>query len=615
MNVRKKLGKIKYFVFLVAVGAIMYFATNAVPVAESVAVPAQDGSAQLGSFDFEKRLALISGWASYPDFLFTPKDFRSDQAGAPVEFTNQHAETAQTGTHRLLLHLPVGKTYGVTFRSIDYATRVFIDGREIGNAGTVGASAQETTPRTEQLTFYFTAESAETEIVLQYANFVHKDGGRPPELTVGNPQNIMRLTQKTVFTGAIQTGVLFMAFLHHIGIFFLYGRRREVLYFALVCLLFALRTPILVPMFFPNYNWQVAIRMEYLGIFTASMFLALFFERLFPELMNRKVLWSAAALLAIYDVIIAVTPPAFFSRLLIFYQPVCVLTVFYVTVRLGMSLKNARVQNLLAFVGIFLFAVMMVNDALALNNLPNLGSENLMPTGTVIFMLAYMIILGVEAADKERGLQLQKLATENQLALQAGRYEQLAESVEHARMARHDLRHHLSVIHGYLNMDDKSGLEKYLSNYTVSLPKDDEPPVCQNLAVDAVVRHYLSRAKAAGAALNVQLDLSQNTGIPDAELSIVFGNIFENAARAVERQTAGQKYINARCETDAGKIVLVVDNSMNPNEKRREGVGLRSVEAVAERCGGGVLFEQSAGVFQSSVQLNIRGSESIRRLG
>jgi sensor histidine kinase regulating citrate/malate metabolism len=207
-----------------------------------------------------------------------------------------------------------------------------------------------------------------------------------------------------------------------------------------------------------------------------------------------------------------------------------------------------------------------------------------------------MVMDGARRARREAELQAG-------LALQAGRYEQLAEGIARTRQARHDLRHHLSVINAYIEKNDRAELETYLREYMERLPEEDEPPVCQNLAVDAVVRHYLARARAAGAEVDVRLTLPQNAGVAGADLCVVFGNVFENAALAVERQTAGQKYLKARCETSGGKIVLTVDNSTNPREKSVPGVGQESVRAVALRLGGTVRFTQDAGVYQTSVML------------
>ena len=598
------LDKIKYFIFLIMVGAMIYFITAAVPIADIVEIEAKSGTASFENANLKAYIANVSKWDSYPDKLYYPADFAAGTEGAPVIFSDELEQSSQFGTHRILLALPVGETYGITFRSIDYATRVFIDGKEISNTGTVGASAETTEPRTDRLYFYTTPKNDKTEIILQYANFVHNEGGRPPALSIGSVENIMRMIKADIFSNTILAGVLFAAFLYHLGVFILYRKKREFLYFALTCLLFALRANLIAAMFFPNYNWHAAIKVEYIVVFTAAMFLALLFQRLYPRYMNKKVLWSVAALLCTYNLLIAFTSPMFFSQLLIFFQLLCAAALVYVIVNLGiMASKAPKIQNVLAFTGAFIFMTTAVSDILALNNLPNLGSNNLMPTGAVIFMLVYMISLSTETAEREKELEISRLRTENQLSLQMNRYEQIVENIEKARQARHDLRHHLSVISAYAENDNHENLKKYLADYLGGLPESEEPPFCQNHAVDAVLRHYLSRARAAGAEINVRINLPQRVGIPNSDLCIVFGNIFENAAKAMERQTVGRKYIKAICESDDGKIVLTVDNSTNIGEKPRNGLGLKSVEAVTKKSDGGVLFEQGSGVYQSSIML------------
>ena len=597
------LDKLKHVAFLLAVGALIYIITIAVPVADNVNITAVDGTADLTTYDMAQNIAQISGWESYPNKLYTPQDFAGNKTDIPVTFNDTLEQTAKTGTHRLRLKLPAGETYGITFRSLDFATKVYIDGREVGGAGVVGETAQTSTPRNNRLYYFITPQSNEVEIILQYANFVHKEGGRPTTFSVSSAANIMRMTKKDIFSNTLLAGILFSAFLYHIGIFILQRKRREFLYFALMCLLFALRADLIAAMFFPLYNWTIAIKAEYIIIFGAAISVALLFQRLYPSNTNKNVLRTVAGLLGAYILLIIVTPPIFSASLIPFVQVLCAAALCYVLIRLVcMVIKSTRIQDMLAFFGMLLFTLTAVNDILALNNLPHLGN-NLMPTGMVIFILSYMIILSTETAQKEREMLLARVQAENQLALQTRRYETIVADIERTQQARHDLRHHLSVVSAYVEKGDNATLKRYLTDYLGGLPETEEPPFCQNHAVDAVVRHYLSRARTAGAELDIHLKLPQHTGIPDADLCVVFGNIFENAAKAIERQKDGRKYIKAICKTDADKLVLTVDNSTSIGEKQRGGVGLGSVETVANKHDGGAKFERGAGVFRSSVML------------
>ena len=222
-------------------------------------------------------------------------------------------------------------------------------------------------------------------------------------------------------------------------------------------------------------------------------------------------------------------------------------------------------------------------------------------------LITYVVTLNtaLDAAKRAR-LESDMAGMERQLTLQAQGYEQLTENIERMRAARHDLRHHLSVMTAYVEKGDREGLEEYLEDYRRSVPDEAEPPVCENYAVDVVVRHYLAQAAQAGARLDVKLALPMNAGVPDADLCIVFGNLFENAALAVARQSAGDKFIAARCSCGDGRIVLTVDNSTGPTPPGRGGVGQASVRAVAQRYAGSARFEWNAGVYQSSVLLSIQ---------
>ncbi len=226
------------------------------------------------------------------------------------------------------------------------------------------------------------------------------------------------------------------------------------------------------------------------------------------------------------------------------------------------------------------------------------------------FVIYYFLMrTALEAAQYAR-MEADMRSMEQQLALQARSYDQLTQRIEATRAARHDLRHHLAAMAAYIDHDDKEGLRAYLEDYRESLGDESEPPVCGNYAVDVVTRHYLAMARAAGAELDVKLELPQAAGIPDSDLCIVFGNLFENAALAVSRQAAGPRFLTARCMVENGHIVLTVDNStdpaaMLPPKALERGVGQTSVAAVADKYGGGTEFTLEGHVYRASVLLNI----------
>ncbi len=116
------------------------------------------------------------------------------------------------------------------------------------------------------------------------------------------------------------------------------------------------------------------------------------------------------------------------------------------------------------------------------------------------------------------------------------------------------------------------------------------------------MKHYLSQAARAGVRLDVKLGLPHRAGVPDTELCVVFGNIFENAATNAAAAGEGA-YLHARCETGERDIVLTVENSIGRLAPHGEGLGLRNVEAAVKKRGGTARFEAKGTVYFSRVLL------------
>lgn len=229
-----------------------------------------------------------------------------------------------------------------------------------------------------------------------------------------------------------------------------------------------------------------------------------------------------------------------------------------------------------------------------------------------IGVAAYVVTLTTTVSIvKSTRLELSVFAMEQQLARQSQRFDQLQQSIEQARSSRHDLRHHLAVLEKYTQEKDLDGLQEYLREYLSYLPKDNEQPFCQNFAIDVLARNYLSQAQEAGTELDIKIGLPQQLTIPDSQLCIVFGNIFENALHACRKQKTGKKIIRVRCVTEDNQLILAVDNSTDPMQRIDPGIGLSSVKAVVEKYNGTLDYQVTDGIFQTSVMMFIPPSKEV----
>ena len=238
------------------------------------------------------------------------------------------------------------------------------------------------------------------------------------------------------------------------------------------------------------------------------------------------------------------------------------------------------------------------------------------------FFIHYAITTMIIQTDKSNKLAKNIAIVEHQLELQGEYYQSLRSHISEVMAARHDLRHHLTVIRSYVDLDDKEQINAYLNENIRSLPIDDEGlMLCENFAVNSILRYYINMAKNKGINTETYLDMPSNLGINNNDLCIIFGNCMENAIEACARLSDG-KFIKISSKMVGSMLAITIDNSFDGNVKQDgdtflslkregEGIGISSVKAVSQKYGGTARFEPKDFVFQVSVLLRCNTESSL----
>lgn len=211
------------------------------------------------------------------------------------------------------------------------------------------------------------------------------------------------------------------------------------------------------------------------------------------------------------------------------------------------------------------------------------------------------------------------------LDLRTMQLEHMNERIDEVRRARHDLRQHFASISALAAAGDIDGILAYLGERGASVPSEGAISYCANPALNAIVVLYADRAIAAGAQVDVEMRLPERAGVSQADLSVVLGNLLENAVEELEgaagrecAATNGDRaaFLRVRAVSDPGGTLFVtVDNALfSPVQQEHDGafrstkhegmgIGTESVSAIARRLGGVARFEHDDEAFHASVML------------
>ena len=115
----------------------------------------------------------------------------------------------------------------------------------------------------------------------------------------------------------------------------------------------------------------------------------------------------------------------------------------------------------------------------------------------------------------------------------------LQEKIADARRAKHDVRHHISLMQEYVRNKQYGELEKYLNSYQQSLPDDTLISFCENKTVNAVMLYFAQVAKNEDIDYDVKAVIPENISVDETDLSVLFGNLIENATDACREASRG----------------------------------------------------------------------------
>ena len=230
----------------------------------------------------------------------------------------------------------------------------------------------------------------------------------------------------------------------------------------------------------------------------------------------------------------------------------------------------------------------------------------------LVLLLWFSAVFFWMANSLNRNARLQR---ENQLLLmQQQRYENLKASIEEARQARHDMRHHFLQISALAEEGDLEKIKAYVSSAVSRIPSLDMG-LCENRAVDSVVSFYCAQARREGIPIQTELDLPEEIPTNEMDTCLVLANLLENALEASLKTEQDRRYIRLKAYLHGDKLLLIETenaydgeirerNGVFQSRKRKgSGIGLQSVRHIAEQSGGASSFEYSDGIFRAKLML------------
>ncbi len=568
---------------------------------------------------------LIREWMLYPDVLLTPGEVY-DYSGYRTygDIGGKTDGEWDRMTYRLTLLLPeTVREYAVELPEIFSACRMYVNDRMVLE---LGDPAEETYREGIQNRVVTFSASGVTELLIASADRSGVLAGMTYPPAIGTPEAIFAMREGRlllhggfVLTALLGTGISLL--------FLMKGDWKRGLLSALLCLCAAVVSgyPLLHGRFVTGVQpWYTIEPAGYYGLLLLSLFL---YGGTCGLSWKRQVLTALPCLLGFLLTLFrfgaaSILPSetaALFSVVsagLKFYTAGCLagLAVY------GIRKEQCRSGTLLC--GAAALAVCLVCDRLFPVYEPIYGGW-FGEIGGILLAVVLTAVLWMDAAEAYRQrmqYEASVLRLEQRLAIQKEHYMQLAAQVRLAREAGHDLRHHLRVLRQYAEEEDWKHLTEYLNDYEPHIRERGVQQYSEHPAADAVLSYYAAAAERLNAVYDVRFAVPADLTVPDDELCILLGNLLENAVQALEAQMYGERRLYLRGDIQDRKLRLVLDNTFSGNVREKDGrflsvkrpgygLGISSINTIAEKYGGMTSFGATGNQFHSLILIPLKNPQ------
>ncbi|GAA0287082.1 diguanylate cyclase (GGDEF)-like protein [Gracilibacillus halotolerans] len=364
---------------------------------------AENGTLDLTEWQHEDTAVELNGqWEFYWNQLLEPEDFNSnssiemtDYMYMPSNWYNydfQEEPLPKDGyaTYRLNVNLKEHHDIlSLHLPNMFSNYKLWINRTLVAQSGIVGTSKQNTVPKKETKVVHFSPNGKNFTITLQISNYHDYAGGMWEPIVMGNQQIIQKNYLHSVILQSVLLGILLLSGLYHIGLSYFRKSESYFFYFGASCLAMAthyfLSGNILFTKIFPNINWELVMKMEYISLYINLPLLSMFLYRLFPQESSKLFTKFAIAISSLYTILTLVTNAKVYTHFLTLFHIPLFIGVIYALIVVVRVVLHRREGGIYALIGIFGLMTMIVVDMTRF--LFNYNDLYLYPFGVFIFVI------------------------------------------------------------------------------------------------------------------------------------------------------------------------------------------------------------------------------------
>lgn len=388
--------------------------------ADKKTVIAKKGIIDLRNWDFNKDgiIRLDGEWEFFYNELLDPHELKKRNSSnvyvkLPGRWRNIKDNKEKIGrygyaTYRLKILLNDKTSYlGLKIPTSYVAYTIWIDNKYKFEQGKVAKNMEEEIPKSYPKDLFFNAEKNNIEIIIQNSNFHDESGGFLNSFLLGESEVFLKHIKNNIALDLFLLGVILIFSFYHLMLYLFQRKDISSLIFCIFCFIISIRLLFTNECFLydiiPNFNFELARKLEYLTICISSPLYVYFIYKQFQNYSIRKVVIISQIIGIVFFLIIISTHVRFYSYLLKLIQIKFIIDSLYVLYVFIDAILKKEIEAVIFFVSFFILLLTGIYEILYHYQLFLTGI--FVPMGFVIYIFGNSLILSLKFAKTNSRLE------------------------------------------------------------------------------------------------------------------------------------------------------------------------------------------------------------------
>ena len=235
------------------------------------------------------------------------------------------------------------------------------------------------------------------------------------------------------------------------------------------------------------------------------------------------------------------------------------------------------------------------------------------PSVLSMFYIIFIIVYNNEV-QKLNNLKLDNAILDAQSERAKSEIYALQQVQNQTAVYRHDMRHHLSLLFGFIENGEVVAAMEYIRQTQIDIDSIVPVRYCENNTINLIFSAFVTKANQRGVSLSIDAVLPDILPFSDTGLCTLLSNGLENAIdSAAKNSDSNTGTVRLNCRVHKGNLLILIENTLYDQidmkngipqtNKEGHGFGTKSIVMLVDRYKGYYSFSSSEGIFTLKIVL------------